>query len=230
MRLIISILVYNLLLWAVLFYVVFFSNTDIKMNYLKDVSGLSEEEGILLLSDYEVAIEYIESDKIKSTILNSKPQPGELVYENQMITLYVSKGYYLDRYKNLENLIYDDTKDYLEKLINDYKVEVVITYKKDNHLLDGLIYNQITKDEFIEEKDVLELVVISNPKTVKIPDFTGWHYKDLIKYSIDNNINFIFEYVILLYPANYAVGQSVEAGSMVLKNSNPITIYLAKEN
>ena len=63
MRLIISILVYNLLLWAVLFYVVFFSNTDIKMNYLKDVSGLSEEEGILLLSDYEVAIEYIESDK-----------------------------------------------------------------------------------------------------------------------------------------------------------------------
>ena len=70
----------------------------------------------------------------------------------------------------------------------------------------------------IEEKDVLELVVISNPKTVKIPDFTGWHYKDLIKYSIDNNINFIFEYVILLYPANYAVGQSVEAGSMVLKN------------
>ena len=230
MRLIISILVNNLLLWAGLFYVVFFSNTDIKMNYLKDVSGLSEEEGILLLSDYEVAIEYIESDKEKSTIIYSKPQPGELVYENQTITLYLSKGYYLYRYKNLENLIYDDTKDYLAKLINDYQVEVVITYKKDNYLLDGLIYNQITKDEFIEEKDVLELVVISNPKTVKIPDFTGWHYKDLIKYSNDNNINFTFEYVMILYPANYAVGQSVEAGSMVLKNSNPITIYLAKEN
>jgi beta-lactam-binding protein with PASTA domain len=200
------------------------------MNYLKDVSGLSEEEGILLLSDYEVAVEYVESDKEKSTILYSKPQPGELVYENQMITLYVSKGYYLDRYMNLENLIYDDMKDYLEELINDYHVEVVITYKKDNHLLDGLIYNQITKDEFIEEKDVLELVVISNPKTVKIPDFTGWHYKDLLKYSKDNNINFTFEYVMILYPANCAVGQSVEAGSMVLKNSNPITIYLAKEN
>jgi hypothetical protein len=35
---------------------------------------------------------------------------------------------------------------------------------------------------------------------------------------------------MILYPANYAVGQSVVAGSMVLKNSNPITIYLAKEN
>ena len=76
MRLIISILVYNLLLWAVLFYVVFFSNTDIKMNYLKDVSGLSEEDGILLLSDYEVAIEYVESDKEKSTILYSIPNQG----------------------------------------------------------------------------------------------------------------------------------------------------------
>ena len=92
------------------------------------------------------------------------------------------------------------------------------------------IKNKIKYSVDSKRKDVLELVVISNPKTVKIPDFTGWYYKDLIKYSNENNINITFEYVMILYPANYAVGQSVEAGSMVLKNSNPITIYLAKEN
>ncbi len=230
MRLFIGIIVYNLLLNIVLFYVIFFSNNDIKMNYLKDVAGMNEEDGILLLSDYEIAIEYLESDLKKSTILYSKPASGELVYEKQMVTLYVSKGYYLDRYKNLENQIYDDTKEYLTNLINTYQIEVVITYKNDNHLLDGLIYEQIIKDEFIEKEDVLELVVISNPKTVKIPDFTGWHYKDIIKYSVDNNINFTFEYVMILFPSDYAIGQSVIAGATVLKNSNPITIYLAKEN
>ena len=92
------------------------------------------------------------------------------------------------------------------------------------------VHDELIFDVVAEEKDVLELVVISNPKTVKIPDFTGWYYKDLIKYSNENNINITFEYVMILYPANYAVGQSVEAGSIVLKNSNPITIYLAKEN
>jgi hypothetical protein len=30
------------------------------------VSGLNEDDGILLLSDYEIAIEYVESDKEKS--------------------------------------------------------------------------------------------------------------------------------------------------------------------
>ena len=62
-----------------------------------------------------------------------------------------------------------------------------------NFTKEGVMDNlNIDNNELIEEKDVLELVVISNPKTVKIPDFTGWYYKDLIKYSIDNNINFTF--------------------------------------
>ena len=137
MRVIIGFIIYNVLLVLLVFYVIFFSGTDIKMHYLKDVSGKKEDDGILLLNDYQIAIEYVESDQEKSTILYSKPQAGELVFENQMITLYISKGYYLDRYKILKNQIYDDCEEYLNKLINDYQIELVITYKKDNNLLDG---------------------------------------------------------------------------------------------
>ena len=230
MRLFIGLVVYNLLLVATVFYVIFFSTTDIKMHYLKDVSGKKEDEGILALTEYQVAVEYVESDKEKSTILYSSPRAGELVYENQMITLYISKGYLLDRFKMLENQIYNDTKKYLQKLIEDYQIELIITYQTDNNLLDGLIYKQITEDEFIDFNDTLELVVISNPKTVKIPSFIGWYYTDVLKYALTNMLNVEFEYIEILYSKDYVVGQSVSEGSLVLKNSNPITIYLAKEN
>jgi beta-lactam-binding protein with PASTA domain len=97
-------------------------------------------------------------------------------------------------------------------------------------MLDGLIYKQKSESDYIDYNDIFELVVISNPKTVTIPDFMGWNYMDLLRFTNENDINVIIEYVSMLYPSNHVVGQSVEAGEMILKNSNPITIYLAKEN
>ena len=230
MRIYLGIIIYNVLLIVLVFYTIFFANNDIKMNYLKDVSGKSEEEAIVLLSDYQIALEYVESELNKNIILYSKPASGELVYENQMITLYVSKGYLTEKYRNLENMMYVDCKEYLESLIKKYKLEVVITYEKNNKHLDGLIYKQKTKDQYIDLNDTLELVVISNPKSVIIVDFIGWHYKDVLKYTEENSVNVVFEYIPILFPKDYVVGQSVIAGTDVLKNSNPITIYLAKEN
>ena len=229
-RIYLGIIIYNVLLIVLVFYTIFFANNDIKMNYLKDVSGKSEEEGIEILSDYQIALEYIESQKEKNVILYSKPSAGELVYENQMVTLYVSKGYLSEKYRNLENMMYEDCWEYLQSLIEKYKIEVVITYERNNKHLDGLIYKQKMLDEYIDLNDVIELVVISNPKSIIITDFTGWHYKDVIKYAEENSVNVYFEYITILFPKDYVVGQSVLAGTKVLKNSNPITVYLAKEN
>ena len=220
----------NLLLVLYLFYVFFLTNNDIKMSYLKDLTGIKEEEGIEALVDYQVAVEYIESNLEKETIVRTQPAAGQLVYENQMITLYVSKGYVKEKYKNLENRIYEDCYEYLNHLKKDYKITISITYKESKTHLDGLIYQQITSDEFIDENEKIELIVIINPKTVILPDFTGWYYKDVIKYANENEININFEYICVLFPIDYVVGQSVLKGYEVLKNSNPITIYLAKEN
>ena len=225
-----GIIIYNILLITFVFYTIFFANNDIKMNYLKDVSGKGEEEGIEVLSDYQIAIEYVESQVEKDVILYSKPAAGELVYENQMVTLYVSKGYFSEKYRKLENMMYDDCKEYLESLTKNYKIEVVITYEKNNKHLDGLIYKQNTLDEYIDMFDTIELIVISNPKSIYDTNFTGWYYKDVIKYAEENSINVEFEYISILFPKDYVVGQSVLEGTEVLKNSNPIIIYLAKEN
>ena len=127
-----GIIIYNILLITFVFYTIFFANNDIKMNYLKDVSGKGEEEGIEVLSDYQIAVEYVESQVKKDVILYSKPSAGELVYENQMVTLYISKGYLSEKYRKLENMMYDDCKEYLESLTKNYKIEVVITYEKNN--------------------------------------------------------------------------------------------------
>ena len=123
MRIYLGIIIYNVLLTVLVFYTIFFANNDIKMNYLKDVSGKSEEEGIMLLSDYQIALEYVESELDKNVILYSKPDSGELVYENQMITLYISKGYLTEKYRNLENMMYADCNEYLESLIKTFKID-----------------------------------------------------------------------------------------------------------
>ena len=127
-------------------------------------------------------------------------------------------------------MLFDDCEEYIELLVKKYKIEVIITYEKNNKHLDGLIYKQITKDQYLDLNDTLELIVISNPKSVNISDFIGWHYKDVLRYALENNINVSFEYIPILFPKDYVVGQSVVAGTKVLKNSNPIIIYLAKEN
>ena len=229
MRFIFGIIIYNILAVLLLFYVLFFSSNDIKMQYLKDVSGIMESEAIEILVDYEINIEYVESSKKRQTVLYTKPASNELVYDKQMITLYVSKGFLSKKYDVLENQMYDDCKEYLNNLVKDYKIELIISYEESHTMLDGIIYKQITSDDYIDNLDVVELIVISNPKTIVIPDFIGWHYIDVLKYSKENDVNFIFEYIPILYSKNYVVGQSKCKGYEVLKNSNPITIYLAKE-
>ena len=229
MRIFIGIILYNILIIFLLIYTFFFSANDVKVQNLKDVSGLALDDALNKLIDYEISIEYVESNKEKETVLYTQPLSNKLVYEKQMITLYVSKGYLKEKYRNLENIMYEDSKEYLNKLVKEYKIELVVTYKNDNMMLDGLIYKQNSETNYIDYNDTLEIVVISNPKTVILPDFTGWNYMELLRYINENDINVILEYVSILYPSNHVVSQSVLPGERVLKNSNPITIYLAKE-
>ena len=229
MRIFIGIILYNILIIFLLIYTFFFSANDVKVQNLKDVSGLALDDALNKLIDYEISIEYVESNKEKETVLYTQPLSNKLVYEKQMITLYVSKGYLKEKYRNLENIMYEDSKEYLNKLVKEYKIELVVTYKNDNMMLDGLIYKQNSETNYIDYNDTLEIVVISNPKTVILPDFTGWNYMELLRYINENDINVILEYVSILHPTNHVVSQSVLPGERVLKNSNPITIYLAKE-
>ena len=229
MRIFIGIILYNILIIFLLIYTFFFSANDVKVQNLKDVSGLALDDALNKLIDYEISIEYVESNKEKETVLYTQPLSNKLVYEKQMITLYVSKGYLKEKYRNLENIMYEDSKEYLNKLVKEYKIELVVTYKNDNMMLDGLIYKQNSETNYIDYNDTLEIVVISNPKTVILPDFTGWNYMELLRYINENDINVILEYVSILYPSNHVVSQSVLPGERVLKNSNPITISLAKE-
>lgn len=230
MRLLVISAVYNILLIFIFIYTFIFTGNDIKMHYLQDIRGFKEEDGVLLLDNYEVAIIYIESDEEKSTILYTKPQSNELVYENQLITVYVSKGYETPKFATLEKKHYNDVVLYINKIKEEYELDVKITYLKDKFLPDGLILEQKTTDQFIDLHDKLELVVIDNPKSVQIPNFVGWNYRKVLDYAIENDINIEFEYVEILYPKNYVIGQSVTEGDYVLKNSNPIIIYISKES
>ena len=58
----------------------------------------------------------------------------------------------------------------------------------------------------------------------------GWHYSEVVKYCSENQISLEFLYVEIPYPVDFVVGQSIKPHTEVLKNSNPIIVYLAKEN
>ena len=83
-------------------------------------------------------------------------------------------------------------------------------------------------NQYLKNLNKIEFVVISNKKTVALPNFIGWHYQEVINYANENDIRVEFEYVLFYYQNDYVIGQSVSSGTMVLKNSNPIIIYLAK--
>lgn len=229
MRIFLCFLLYNLLLLSLFLYTYFFSSSEIKIQYLKDVSGLNEEEALDVLKDYEITIEYVESKKNKDEVLYTKPYAMEMVYEKQMITLYVSKGYQNEKYQILENKIFKDEKEYLDKLVSEHKIELIVNYVTNTKMLDGLIYKQVTKNQYISEGDTLELYVVSNPKFIILPDFTGWNYIELLRFSYENDINIHIVFLPILYPSNHVISQSVLPGEAMLKNSNPITIYLSKE-
>ena len=229
MRKFLFILIYNILLLSLFLYTYFFSSNDIKLYYLKDVSGLNQEEALNVLKDFEITIEYVESDKERDSVLYSNPYANDLVYEKQMITLYVSKGHISEKYENLENKMLKDVTKYLSLLVNEYKIEIEINYVKNADMLDGLIYKQVSESEHISVGDKLQLYVISNPKYIILPDFTGYSYMDLLVYCNLNDIKIHIIYIPIIYPENHVISQSVSPGEAVMKGSNPITIYLSKE-
>lgn len=223
-------LVFNIILTSLLFYTFFLSNKEIKMYILNDVSGLNYEDGLRTLDEFEIGIEYIESTSPQDTIIYTVPSAGKAVYEGQMIKVYVSKGYNREVYQNLINELYENKKLYLLKLVNEYQIDLEIVYKKDDIMVDGLIYNVELEDEFIDINDKIIITIISNSKTVVIPDFIGWYYTDVVRYCRENQINLEFLYIEIPYPVDFVVGQNIKPHTEVLKNSNPVIVYLAKEN
>ena len=200
-----------------------------KMYNVPDLRNKSEEEGIAILKDYNIAIQYVESEVAKDTIIYTEPDANQLVYKNQLIVLYVSAGN-REKYKNLKNQIYEDCIGYLDIIKSQYALDIKIKYLEDVNYPDGLIIKQQTKKEYIDYNDELELVIISNSKTVLLPSFFGWHYQEVINFCNKNKINVEFEYIEFLFEADYVVAQSIREGQYVFKQSNPVIIYLAKEN
>ena len=93
MKKIIAIISFNIILFLVVICIVNFTGNDIKVSYLKDVSGYDLSSALDYLYDYEINVLYVESDEKESVILYTKPKADSLVYENKSITLYVSKGF-----------------------------------------------------------------------------------------------------------------------------------------
>ena len=98
------------------------------------------------------------------------------------------------------------------------------------YLPDGLIYDFITTSEVVNYGDEIYLTIIRNLKYVILPDFHGWYYEDVLSFLQKNEINVELIYIELFYKEDYVIGQSVDAGSKVLKRSNPVIIYIAKRS
>ena len=101
MKIYLAIVSFNIVLFVVVICLVNFTGNDIRMSYLKDVSGYDLESGLDYLHEYEINVSYIESREKESTILYTKPKANSLVYEHQSITLYVSSGYESEKYKDI---------------------------------------------------------------------------------------------------------------------------------
>lgn len=230
MKKFIVLIVFNIVLILICFYIINFSNSDVMVSYMPLLVNKDIDECIELLSNYEVNIEYVDSDIEKNKVVSTEPESNSLIYEHQMITLYVSSGNNPLKYRNLENELYSDVSQYINEISELYNLKINIIYKEDKYLLDGLIYQQNTDDDYIDVGDILEFIVILNKKTIELPSFIGWHFNEIIDYANKNSLKIEFEYVIIPYKEDYAVGQSVASGTIVLKNSNPIIIYLSKEN
>lgn len=221
--------IYNFLLIALVFYIYFISSNNVKMYNVPDLSNLKDTVGIELLKDFDIAIEYVESDVNKDTILYTFPKANQLIFKDQRIIIYVSSGNKA-KYKNLTNQIYVDCQDYLNKIKEEYSLKIVTKYIEDSKYPNGLIIKQITPNKYLNSGDLVELVIIKNENTVKIPNFFGWKDIDVVKYCNENKINVELEYIEFLFEANCVVAQSVKEKELVIKQGNPIIIYLAKES
>ena len=230
MKFYIGIVIYNIILLLAVIYLFNFASNDFKMSYLKDVSGLKLDSGLEYLSDYEINVLYVESEKDEAIILYSQPKANSLVYEKQSITLYVSSGYNPEKYESIKNKMYEDSVEYLESIKKTYNLNIIINYKEDRYLPDGLIYDFQTDSDVIINNDTVYITVIKNTKYIIIPDFYGWYYKDVLNYAKNNEIKIDIIYTDLFYTPDFVIGQSVKEGTKVLKNSNPIIIYVAKRS
>ena len=196
-----------------------------KMQTLDDVSGMHIQEACDKLKDYDLQYNYIESDIAKDYIISSVPKANSLVQLGQTITLSISLGYICEKYRDLEGTLYQDNVDYLDYLKENYQIKVIIKYEKSDYLLDGLV-KQMSLKNSINKNDELVLTIVSNPKTIIIPDFVGRHYQDVLAFADKNGILVKFYFIECYLTAGYVVSQSIKPGASVLKNGCYLEIYL----
>ena len=168
MKIFIGVICYNVILLLFVFFTLSSSNDQIKMSNLKDLSGYSLNDGLDHLANFNVDIMYVESNEEEHIILYSSPQANSLVYDNQLIVLYVSSGSVNVEYKPIKNRMYKEYISYIDMLRNEYNIEVVIDYINSKYLPDGLIYEFKTLDEKINYNDTVYITIVKNEKYVLI--------------------------------------------------------------
>lgn len=224
-----GIVIVNILLVSYVIFTIKFSYVSVLKEPLENVINYNLNDAITKLGQHEIEIKYVESNEAKDVIIKTTPQPNEYVKKDERIILYVSKGYISEKYPNIINLPYESIKEKLDKLVNKYELQLKINYIEDKNLPDGLIVSFSKVDEIIKKNDIIELTIIKNNKYVVLPDFYGWYYEDVLNFLNQNDLKAIFVYKVSLSYPDYVIGQSIKPYEEVLKNSDGLIIYLAKE-
>lgn len=224
MRYIFSLLVINIALVLSMF-LKLVENNEPEVTFLPEVEGLSLNDALERLSDFETRINYLESGTEKDVLLNTSPKGNSLVYYGQTIILNVSLGYESEKYRDLTNTLYNDNLEYIDYLKNECQVRIVINYINTNQHLDGLILNMNLCDE-IKQNDELIIEVAKNPKTIIMPDFNGCYYQEVLAFAQKYEIEVKFYFIEGFMESGFVLNQSIKPGTPILKKGCYLEIFL----
>lgn len=196
---------------------------------IPDVVGLSEKDGIKKLDDNNIKYKIIYIQDSQEFVLKTIPYAGVNIKNNCVIDVYI--GHVFPRsYKSYLGLVYDDVRNEIELLCNDYGLELIIEYKEDDSLVSGVIIDESIKDgSIIESGDTLVLTISKSNSFFVMPNLVGLDIYDALKILEEYKIKAIVNYYVSPIGYDIVIFQSISKDSIIKKgNQYEVTLYVSK--
>lgn len=157
-----------------LIFFMFMNGNDGDVSMMPDLTGLTMEEAMEVLAEYDVEIsedinEELSQEHEAGRIINTDPKAGRTITSDTVVTITISKGKYI-RIKDYVGVQLDTAKAELEEL--GYTVRV--SYKTSNERVGTVLEQSVRANTNIDPDDAREITLtVSQGSAIVIDDYVG---------------------------------------------------------
>lgn len=203
-----------------------FNSTTVEV---PDVIGLSEMESRRVLEGLQIQYQITYTQSTEECTLKTIPYAGVKVKKKHTISVYIGK-IIPESYQSFLGQVYENVIQDIERLCNDYGLQLKLEYEKnDSHVSGIIIRESITPGTLLKNGEILTLTISANEAYFLMPNLVGLSIYDALSILEEYQVKAKINYYTAPMDEDIVLYQSIAKDS-IIKKGNPyeIDLYVSK--